>query len=121
MTDRPDGGGYAKLKAELIRVSAEPDSNRVNKFVGSEEMGDKKTSQFNLHLKNLASPSTPEDLDRSRNRIRPRIRRVLTAVEDPNLVKFMRSSDLIAEEFGEDLQHIPRLATTTDQTVMNET
>ena len=59
MTDRPDGGGYAKLKVELIRVSAEPDSNRVNKFVGSEEMGDKKTSQFNLHLKNLASPSTP--------------------------------------------------------------
>ena len=121
MTDRPDGGGYAKLKAELIRVSAEPDSNRVNKFVGSEEVGDKKTSQFNQHLKKLGCHSTPDDLDRSRNRIRASIRRVLAAADDPNLVKLMRSSDLIAEEFGEDLQHIPRLATTTDQTVMNET
>ena len=35
ITDRPAGGGYAKLMGELIRASAEHDSNRVSKLVGS--------------------------------------------------------------------------------------
>ena len=84
-------------------------------------MGDWKTYQFNQHFKTLASPFTPDDLDSSRNRIQASIRRVLAAIDDSNPEKLMRSRDLIAEEFGEDLQHIPRLATMTHQPVMNET
>lgn len=56
LTNPPAPGRYAKLKEELIRILTDTDSARVNKLVGSKEMGDRKPSQFYQHFRKLASP-----------------------------------------------------------------
>jgi vacuolar-type H+-ATPase subunit E/Vma4 len=64
MTDSPATGRYAKLKAELIHILMDSDSGSVKKLVESEEMGDRKPSQFYQHLRKLTSPSTPDEFVR---------------------------------------------------------
>ncbi|XP_033362859.1 uncharacterized protein LOC117240948 [Bombus vosnesenskii] len=86
MTDPTTTGRYAELKGELIRILTDTDSARLKKLVESEEMGDRKSSEFYHHLRKLANPSTPDDfiLTVWRNRLSVRIRRILTAVDDTN-------------------------------------
>jgi hypothetical protein len=105
MTDAPVTGRYAKLKAELIRILTDSDSDRGKNLMESEEMGNRKPSQFYQHLRKLANPSTPDEFVRSlwRNRLPARIRRILAPVDCSDPEKLMPSADLIAEEFKEDL------------------
>ena len=122
MTNPPAMGRYEKLKCELIRILTDTDSARVKKMVESEEMGDRKLSQFYQHLRKLVSPSTPDDfiLTLWRNRLsRTRIRRILAAVDDTNPEKLMRSADLIAEKFGDDHQCTAQITTVIDPPAQN--
>ena len=61
MTDPPVTGRYAKLKNELVHILTDSDSDSVKKLVESEEMGDRKPSQFYHHLRKLATLSTPDE------------------------------------------------------------
>ncbi|XP_050591585.1 uncharacterized protein LOC126922763 [Bombus affinis] len=80
----PAAGSYEKLKRALIHALADTQNTRVKKLVESEEMGDRKPSQFYQHLRKLASPSTPDDFVLSlwRTRLPDSIRRILAAVDD---------------------------------------
>jgi hypothetical protein len=77
-----------------MRVSTDTDSNRVKKLMESEEMRDRKPSQFYQYLRKLAIPSTPDDFILSlwRNRLPARIRRILAAIDHSNSEK-LRNPD----------------------------
>lgn len=49
------------MKRTLIRILTDTDRARVKKLVESEEMGERKLSQFYQYLKNLASLYTLDD------------------------------------------------------------
>lgn len=46
LTNPPASERYAKLKGELIHILTDTDSARIKNLVESEEMGDKKPSEF---------------------------------------------------------------------------
>ncbi|XP_076482114.1 uncharacterized protein LOC143303890 [Bombus vancouverensis nearcticus] len=121
MTNLPDIGRYEKLKHALIRKLSDTDATRIKKLVESEEMGDRKPSQFYQHLKKLSSPSTPDDFTLTlwRNRLPARIRRILAAVDDSDPERLLRQADLIAEEFTEDFQRTARVTAVMDPPAQN--
>ncbi|XP_033361821.1 uncharacterized protein LOC117240074 [Bombus vosnesenskii] len=116
VTNPPETGRYEKLKHALIRILSDTDATRIKKLVKSEEMGDRKPSQFYQHLKKLSSPSTPDDftLTLRRNRLPARIRRILAAVDDADPGRLLRQANLIAEEFKEDYQRTARITAVMD-------
>lgn len=59
--DPPDTGKYEALKAALVKRLTDSDSSRVRKLLESEEIGDRKPSQFFRDLKNLATSSISDD------------------------------------------------------------
>jgi hypothetical protein len=122
LTNPPATGRYQKLKCELIRILTDSEGDRVKKLVESQEMGDRKPSQFYQHLRKLASPSTPEEFVRSlwRNRLPARIRRILAAVDDTDPDKLMRAADLIAEEFKGEPVHTPQVEAITNHPTRTE-
>nr|XP_033203761.1 uncharacterized protein LOC117164662 [Bombus vancouverensis nearcticus] len=121
MTNPPDIGRYEKLKHALIRKLSDTDATRIKKLVESEEMGDRKPSQFYQHLKKLSSPSTPDDFTLTlwRNRLPARIRRILAVVDDSDPERLLRQADLIAEEFREDFQRTARVTAVMDPPAQN--
>lgn len=121
MTNPPETGRYEKLKHALIRILSDTDATRIKKLVESEEMGDRKPSQFYQHLKKLSSPSTPDDFTLTlwRNRLPARIRRILAAVDDSDTERLLRQADLIAEEFKEDYQRTGRITAVGDPPAQN--
>ena len=108
----PAAGSYEKLKCALILALTDTDNTQVKKHVESEEMGDRKPSEFYQHLRKLASPSTPDDFVLSlwRTRLPDNIRRILVAVDDSDSERLLHQADLIAAEFQQDHQRIYRIA-----------
>lgn len=53
----PQAQRYTKLKAELIRRLSLTEEQRVRQLLSSEELGDRKPSQFLRHLRSLAGAS----------------------------------------------------------------
>ena len=108
----PAAGSYEKLKCALILALTDTDNTQVKKHVESEEMGDRKPSEFYQHLRKLASPSTPDDFVLSlwRTRLPDNIRRILVAVDDSDSERLLHQADLIAAEFQQDHQRISRIA-----------
>ena len=108
----PSAGSYEKLKRALILALTDTDNTWVKKLVESEEMGDRKPSEFYQHLRNLASLSTPDDFVLSlwRTRLPDNIRRILVAVDDSDSERLLHQADLIAGEFQQDHQRTSRIA-----------
>ncbi|XP_050479724.1 uncharacterized protein LOC126868408 [Bombus huntii] len=121
MMNPPEIGRYEKLKHALIRILSDTDATRIKKLVESEEMGDRKPSQFYQHLKKLSSLSTPDDFTLTlwRNRLPARIRRILAVVDDSDPGRLLRQADLIAEEFKEDYQRTARVTAVMDAPAQN--
>ncbi|XP_043604588.1 uncharacterized protein LOC122577359 [Bombus pyrosoma] len=91
----PETGRYAKLKGEIIRELADTADSRSRKLLISEEMGDRKPSQFYHHLRRLANPSLPDDflLTLWRERLPDYFDSALDAVDDTDVEKLMRVAD----------------------------
>ncbi|XP_043584071.1 uncharacterized protein LOC122568436 [Bombus pyrosoma] len=95
----PEAERYEKLKDEIIRELADTASTRLRKLLTSEEMGDRKPSQFYHHLRRLASPSLPNDflLTLWRKRLPDYLDIGLAAVDNTDVEKLMRAADRIYE------------------------
>lgn len=65
ITDPPATGAYNKLKTELIKRLSVSKERKVKQLLQSEELGDRKPSQFLRHLQHLAGPTIPEDFLRT--------------------------------------------------------
>lgn len=65
ITSPPTSGKYEKLKTELIRRLSVSRDRKVKQLLESEEMGDRKPTQFLRHLQHLAGVAVPEDFLRS--------------------------------------------------------
>lgn len=65
ITSPPATGKYEKLKSELIKRLSVSKEKKVKQLLQSEELGDRKPSQFLRHLQHLAGPTIPEDFLRS--------------------------------------------------------
>ena len=93
-TDEP----YTTLKTELVcRLSSSRDQC-VRKLLTHEEMGDRKQSQFLLHLKGLA-PDLPDDFLKSiwSSRLPPHNQIILVGQAEGNLDAASQLADRIAE------------------------
>lgn len=56
---------YKRLKTELVKRLSASRERKVKQLLTSEELGDRKPSQFLRHLKQLAGPDVPEDFLRT--------------------------------------------------------
>lgn len=65
ITSPPDNGKYDKLKSELIKRLSMSSERKVKQLLQSEELGDRKPSQFLRHLRHLAGPNIPENFLRT--------------------------------------------------------
>ncbi|KAJ8728555.1 hypothetical protein PYW07_006251 [Mythimna separata] len=65
ITSPPPTDKYEKLKSELIKRLSVSREKKVKQLLQSEELGDRKPSQFLRHLQNLAGPTIPEDFLRT--------------------------------------------------------
>ncbi|XP_060823971.1 uncharacterized protein LOC132911368 [Bombus pascuorum] len=117
----PATGQYEKLKAELIRILAESDSDRVQRLIEDEVMIDRKPSQFYHDLKILASPFASEQfiLILWRNRLPDRLREILVVMVDTNVEKLTRAADRIQEAFSQNRQRANRMTAITKPPVQN--
>lgn len=98
----PETERYEKLKGEIIRELADTADSRSRKLLMSEEMGDRKPSQFYHHLRRLANPSLPDDflLTLWRERLPDYFDSALDAVDDNDVEKLMRLADRTYERHG---------------------
>ena len=117
----PATGSYEKLKCVLIRALTDTDNARLKKVVESEEMGDRKPSQFYQHIRKLASPSTSDYFILSlwRTRLPGSIRRILAVMGDSDSQRLLHQADLIAEELGQNRQRTARITTVNDPPAQN--
>jgi hypothetical protein len=92
----PEGERYEKIKGEIIREMTDIAGTRLCRL-NSEEMGDRRPSQFYQHLKKIANPSMPEDflLMLWRERLPEYLDIALGAVDDADVEKLMRAADRI--------------------------
>ncbi|KAJ8727280.1 hypothetical protein PYW08_015677 [Mythimna loreyi] len=65
ITSPPPTGKYDKLKAELIKRLSVSKEKKAKQLLQSEELGDRKPSQFLRHLQHLAGPTMPDDFLRT--------------------------------------------------------
>lgn len=65
ITNPPASGKYEKLKTELIKRLSVSKEKKVKQLLLSEELGDRKPSQFLRHLQHLAGPTIPDDFLRT--------------------------------------------------------
>lgn len=65
ITSPPEKGKYEKLKLELIKRLSMSSERKVKQLLQSEELGDRKPSQFLRHLRHLAGPNIPENFLRT--------------------------------------------------------
>lgn len=65
ITNPPATGKYDKLKEELIKRLSISKERKVKQLIQSEELGDRKPSQFLRHLQHLAGSTLPEDFLRT--------------------------------------------------------
>ncbi|XP_018403547.1 PREDICTED: uncharacterized protein LOC108780366 [Cyphomyrmex costatus] len=82
----PSGQKYEALKAALIQRLTDSQENRIRKLIETEEMGDRKPSQFLRHLSTLAGTIVSERLLRTLwlGRLPTYIQAILaTRAEDP--------------------------------------
>lgn len=61
----PATGKYAKLRQEIIRRLSFSPEKKTLQLIQHEELGDRKPSQFLLHLQSLAGPDVPSDFIRT--------------------------------------------------------
>lgn len=61
----PESGKYEKIKKELIGRLSASQEQRVRQLLTSEDIGDRKPSQFLRHLQGLAGPGVPDDFIKS--------------------------------------------------------
>ncbi|XP_043604656.1 uncharacterized protein LOC122577424 [Bombus pyrosoma] len=91
----PEAERYEKLKGEIIRELADTADSRSRKLLISEEIGDRKPSQFYQHLRRLANPSLPDDflLTLWRERLPDYLDSPLDAADGTDIEKLMRLAD----------------------------
>jgi hypothetical protein len=65
ITSPPSTGKYNKLKTELIKRLSVSSERKVKQLLESEELGDRKPSQFLRHMRHLAGPNIPENFLRT--------------------------------------------------------
>lgn len=65
LTDPPATNKYEKLKSELIKRLSTSSEQKVKQLLQSEELGDRKPSQFLRHLQRLAGRNIPESFIRT--------------------------------------------------------
>lgn len=65
LLDPPAANKYDRLKAQLIARLSPSQSQKTKQLLETEEMGDRKPSQFLRHLKSLAGPDIPDSVVRT--------------------------------------------------------
>jgi hypothetical protein len=97
--DPPKTGQYKHLKKELIRRLVDLDSMRLRKVPEGEQIGDRTTSQFYRDLRNLATPTIPDDFIFTLwlNRLPVHVQRVLTISEERKVETLNRMAERVHE------------------------
>ncbi|XP_063235062.1 uncharacterized protein LOC134537973 [Bacillus rossius redtenbacheri] len=65
LTQPPAKGKYEKLRTELVKRLSASQARKTKQLLETEEMGDRRPSQFFRHLRGLAGTAIPDDLLRS--------------------------------------------------------
>ncbi|XP_051156384.1 uncharacterized protein LOC127278627, partial [Leptopilina boulardi] len=95
----PDENKYEYLKLQLTKRLTDSDSSRVRQLLESEEIGDRKPSQFFRDLKKLATSSVPEEfiLTLWKNRLPSDTQRVLAASNIADINALVDTADRVHE------------------------
>ncbi|XP_076246237.1 uncharacterized protein LOC143186447 [Calliopsis andreniformis] len=98
----PTAGPYQKLKAELIRRLSSTQEQKTRRLLESEEIGDRKPSQFLRHLRGLAGTTVSDSVLRTlwMGRLPTNMQIILATQKDVDLVKVADLADAIAETTG---------------------
>ncbi|XP_063241138.1 uncharacterized protein LOC134541555 [Bacillus rossius redtenbacheri] len=65
LTQPPATGKYERLRTELVKRLSASQARKTKQLLETEEMGDRRPSQFLRHLRGLAGTAIPDDLLRS--------------------------------------------------------
>lgn len=95
----PPAGAYDRIKYELIRRLSPSQEEKTRRLLESEEIGDRKPSQFLRQLKDLAGNSVPDTLMKILwlGRLPRHIQVALTIVKDNSLDDLAAHADNLAE------------------------
>lgn len=98
----PSSNRYEKIKSELIKRLSASKEMKVKQLLTYEELGDRTTSQFLRHLRDLAGPDVPEEFIQTIwiNRLPKNIQTVLASQTTQTLEQLADLADRIQEITG---------------------
>ncbi|XP_078043788.1 uncharacterized protein LOC144473621 [Augochlora pura] len=102
----PNTGQYQRLKTELIRRLISSQEQKTRRLLESEEMGDRKPSQFLRHLRGLAGNNVSDSILRTlwMSRLPSGMQVILATQKDTEMDKVVDLADAIAETMGPRIQ-----------------
>ncbi|XP_076384448.1 uncharacterized protein LOC143263796 [Megalopta genalis] len=102
----PGSGQYQKLKTELIRRLSSTQEQKTRRLLESEEIGDRKPSQFLRHLRRLAGTAVSDSVLRTLwvGRLPTNMQAILATQTDAELDKVADLADVIADTTGPRMQ-----------------
>ncbi|XP_076384123.1 uncharacterized protein LOC143261982 [Megalopta genalis] len=98
----PNTGQYQRLKTELIRRLSSSQEQKTRRLLESEEIGDRKPSQFLRHLRGLAGNNVSDSVLRTlwMGRLPSSMQVILATQKDAEMDKVADLADAIAETMG---------------------
>ncbi|XP_076380676.1 uncharacterized protein LOC143261933 [Megalopta genalis] len=98
----PNTGQYQRLKTELIRRLSSSQEQKTRRLLESEEIGDRKPSQFLRHLRGLAGNNVSDSVLRTlwMGRLPNSMQVILATQKDAEMDKVADLADAIAETMG---------------------
>lgn len=99
IVNRPETNAYETLKRELVKRLSSSQEQKIRRLLESEEMGDRKPSQFLRHLQGLAGTSVTEPVVRTLwlGRLPNHVQAILAAQKDLDLTKVADLADGIMD------------------------
>ncbi|XP_058789112.1 uncharacterized protein LOC131663056 [Phymastichus coffea] len=95
----PGENRYTNVKTKMIDRLTESDSWRVRRLMESEQMGDRKPSEFFRSRKSLATSNTTEDfiIQVWKTRLPLQLQTVLAASSETDVAKILKLADAVHE------------------------
>ncbi|XP_076765231.1 uncharacterized protein LOC143432446 [Xylocopa sonorina] len=97
----PAATPYQKLKTELIRRLSSSQEQKTRRLLESEEMGDRRPSQFLRHLRNLAGTTVSDNVLKTlwMGRLPASLQLILATMRDAELDRIAEVADAVSETY----------------------
>ncbi|XP_031337210.1 uncharacterized protein LOC116166392 [Photinus pyralis] len=105
----PTTAPYDKLKSELTRRLSSSQEDKIRRLLEREELGDRRPSQFLRHLRQLAGPTTDDQLLRTLwvSRMPRNIQMILATQKNTQLDEVAELADSVIEHAAPNGQIVP--------------